>query len=195
MQNTEELYRPDVVLIGTGMQGIPYIEEILLADAAGLCRFVGVIDAEGALGAGYDALCAAGIPTYRTAEAFFDMHTADLCCIAAPAHLQMEYAVLALRFGCHVLCDGLLGGVLRDWLLVEALAEKEFKFAAVHDVWACSEALCALKRDVDYGFFGKAKHLMVRLYALPDEGPTFEERRAALTGAAGKRRGGKRKKK
>ena len=98
-------YMPAIVLIGIGGYGTLYVDEILKDTDNGLCALVGVVDPAAKASPRYEILTERGIPIYETPEAFFEEHTADICCIAAPIQFHTPYTLLALKYGCHVVCE------------------------------------------------------------------------------------------
>lgn len=158
-----EDYIPAIVLIGIGGYGVLYVDEIIKDMDMGLCQLVGVVDPAAKASPRYETLVGRGIPVYDTPEAFFAEHTADICCIAAPIQFHTPYSLLALKYGCHVLCEKPLSGDWRDGLLLDAIADKEYKFVISGYQWSHSAAILALKRDILDGKFGAPKHLKTRV--------------------------------
>lgn len=156
-------YMPTIVLIGIGGYGTLYVDEILRDADGGLCELVGVVDPAAEASPRYETLVGRGIPIYQTPEAFFEEHTADICCIAAPIQFHTPYTLLAMQYGCHVVCEKPLSGDWRDGLLLDAIADKEYKFVISGYQWSHSAAILALKRDILDGKFGAPKHLKTRV--------------------------------
>ena len=156
-------YMPAIVLIGIGGYGTLYVDEILKDTDNGLCALVGVVDPAAKASPRYEILTERGIPIYETPEAFFEEHTADICCIAAPIQFHTPYTLLALKYGCHVVCEKPLSGDFRDGYLLDAIADREYKFVISGYQWSHSTAILALKRDILDGRFGKPKHLKTRV--------------------------------
>ena len=150
---------PAIVLVGIGGYGVLYVDEILRDADKGLCEFVGAVDPAAKTSPRYEMLCERGIPIYDTPDAFFALHTADICCIAAPIQFHTPYSLIALKHGCHVLCEKPLSGDWRDGPLLDAIADREFKFVISGYQWSHSAAILALKRDILDGKFGAPKHL------------------------------------
>lgn len=158
-----ETYAPAIVLIGIGGYGVLYVDEILKDADLGMCQMVGVVDPAAGASPRYEAIVQRGIPVYETPEAFFEEHTADICCIAAPIQFHTPYSLLALKYGCHVVCEKPLSGDWRDGLLLDAIADREYKFVISGYQWSHSEAMLAFKRDILDGKFGAPKHLKTRI--------------------------------
>ncbi|MBR5870132.1 MAG: Gfo/Idh/MocA family oxidoreductase [Clostridia bacterium] len=156
-------FAPAIVLVGIGGYGVLYVDEILKDTDSGLCTFVGAVDPAAQASPRYETLCARGVPIYDTLEAFFAAHTADICCIAAPIQYHTAYSLTALKYGCHVLCEKPLSGDWRDGLLLDAVADREYKFVISGYQWSHSAAILALKRDIMDGRFGAPKHLKTRI--------------------------------
>ena len=154
---------PAIVLVGIGGYGVLYVDELLRDVDAGLCEFVGAVDPAATASPRYEMLCERGIPIYETLEAFFAEHTADICCIAAPIQFHTPYSLTALKYGCHVLCEKPLSGDFRDGFLLDAIADREYKFVISGYQWSHSAAILALKRDILDGKFGTPKHLKTRI--------------------------------
>lgn len=156
-------YIPTIVLIGIGGYGTLYVDEILRDADQNLCELVGVVDPAAKTSPRYDLLVSCGIPIYDIPETFFAEHTADICCIAAPIQFHTSYSLLALKYGCHVVCEKPLSGDFRDGYLIDAIADREYKFVISGYQWSHSAAILALKRDILDGKFGKPKHLKTRV--------------------------------
>lgn len=150
---------PSILLIGIGGYGVLYVDEILEDVNQGLCKLAGVVDPAAKSSPRYDTLCAQGIPIYDTPELFFSDHSADVCCIAAPIQFHTPYTLLALKHGCHVVCEKPLSGEWRDGLLLDAIANKENKFVISGYQWSHSTAILTLKSDILDGKFGAPKRL------------------------------------
>lgn len=155
---------PRIVLIGIGGYGVPYTDEILHDVDAGLCTLVGAVDPAAAASPRYDVLTARNVPIYPTPEAFFAERQADICCIAAPIQYHTPYTLLALRNGCHVLCEKPLSGDWRDGRRITEAAEKAGRAVLCGYQWSHSDAILALKRDIAAGRFGAPKHLKTRIF-------------------------------
>lgn len=155
---------PRIVLIGVGGYGTLYVEEILRDVDAGICTFVGAADPAAETSPRYAELTARRIPVYPTPEALFEAQTADICCIAAPIQYHTPYTLLALRNGCHVLCEKPLSGDWKDARLITDAAEKAGKVVLCGYQWSHSDAILALKRDIMEGRFGAPKHLSTRIF-------------------------------
>ena len=156
-------FAPAIVLVGIGGYGVLYVDEIIKDADSGLCTFVGAVDPAAGASPRYQTLCERNIPIFDTLEAFFAVHTADICCIAAPIQFHTPYSLLALKYGCHVLCEKPLSGDFRDGFLLDAIADREYKFVMSGYQWSHSAAILALKRDILDGKFGAPKHLKTRI--------------------------------
>lgn len=156
-------YIPSIVLIGIGGYGTLYVDEILRDMDNGLCALVGAVDPAAKTSPRCELLCSRGVPIYDTPDAFFAEHTADICCIAAPIQFHTPYTLLALKYGCHVVCEKPLSGDFRDGILLDAIADREYKFVISGYQWSHSAAMLALKRDILDGKFGAPKHLKTRV--------------------------------
>jgi len=156
-------YIPAIVLIGIGGYGVLYVDEILKDVDNGLCQLIGAVDPAAQNSPRYELLCSRGVPIYAAPEDFFAEHTADICCIAAPIQFHTPYTLLALKYGCHVVCEKPLSGDWRDGLLLDAIADREYKFVISGYQWSHSAAMIALKRDIMDGKFGAPKHLKTRI--------------------------------
>ncbi|MBQ7983301.1 MAG: Gfo/Idh/MocA family oxidoreductase, partial [Clostridia bacterium] len=158
-----EDYVPAIVLIGIGGYGVLYVDEIFRDMERELCILVGVVDPAAKASPRYEEIVSRGIPVYDTPEAFFAENTADLCCIAAPIQFHTPYTLTAMKHGCHVLCEKPLSGDWRDGLLLDAIAEKEYKFVMSGYQWSHSDAILGLKKDILCGMYGAPKHLKTRI--------------------------------
>lgn len=145
-----------VVLIGINGYGASYLRWLLEREDATL---EGVVEIAAEKSGFFDVLQERSIPIYKTIEAFYENHNADLAIISTPIHLHTKQAVYAMEHGSHVLCEKPLTGDPNDLPIWESVSKDTGKWAAVGFNWSFTESIQALKQDILKGRFGRAIQL------------------------------------
>lgn len=143
-----------VLLVGVCGYGANYIHEISDVRPEGVC-IAGIVEVKDGIEDLYPIIREQSIPVYRSVEAFYAEHQADLAIISTPIHLHYEQIQYCIRHGSNVLtekpvCTSVSGA---ERLQEE---EKQFgKFISVGYQLDYSRDVQALKRDILAGRFGK----------------------------------------
>lgn len=141
-----------VLLVGPGGYGIHFLK-LLLANTDPEITFEGIV-ARKTLPMEED-INAAGVPVYRSLEAFYEEHTADMAIICSPSFMHTEQSIYCVEHGTNVLCEKPAAPMVKD---VEAMMEAEErtgKFIAIGFQMAYAPATLNLKKDILAGVFGK----------------------------------------
>ncbi|MDQ0207210.1 Gfo/Idh/MocA family protein [Alkalicoccobacillus murimartini] len=146
----------EVVLIGINGYGESYLRSLLERTDAIL---IGVVEIAAEKSSFFDVLKERTIPIFKTVEAFYENHSADLAIISTPIHLHTKQAIYAMEQGSHVLCEKPLTGDPTDLPLWKETSEKTGKWAAIGFNWSFTESIQSLKQDIMAGVFGKAIQL------------------------------------
>ena len=142
-----------VLLVGANGYGVNFVKSIFALHNEGKLTFEGVVTRSAF--PMQEELAEAGIPAYKTLDAFYAERTADLALISTPAFLHREQSILCLEHGSYVLCEKPAAPTIED---VEAMlqAEKDTgKFIAIGFQRCFSEAVINLKKDIMNGVLGK----------------------------------------
>lgn len=143
-----------VLLVGANGYGARFLEPLFDMHKNGQITFEGIVTRSDF--PMQDELKAAGVSAYKTLDAFYAEHTADLALISTPAYLHKEQSIYCVEHGSNVLCEKPAAPTVEE---VEAMlaAEKESgKFIAIGYQRCFSDAILALKKDILDGVFGKA---------------------------------------
>ena len=142
-----------ILMVGANGYGAKFLEPIYNMHKSGEAVFEGVVTRSP-----YplqEEFAAAGIPTYKTLDAFYAEHTADLAVISTPAFLHKEQSIYCVEHGSYVLCEKPAAPTVEE---VEAMiqAEKDTgKFIAIGYQRCFSDAIVSLKKDILAGLLGK----------------------------------------
>lgn len=156
-----------MLLVGANGYGARFLEPLYDLHKKGTITFEGIVTRSAF--PMQEELEAAGIPHYKTLDAFYAEHTADLALISTPAFLHKEQSIYCAEHGSYVLCEKPAAPTVEE---VEAMiqAEKDTgKFIAIGYQRCFSDAILALKKDILAGVLGKAistKFLMASARAL-----------------------------
>ncbi len=159
-----------IALVGLGGYGQFYLRALLGAATRGYdIRLVAGIDPEPERCRNLEQLKAAGVPIYPDLARFYDevaevsQPAADLVIIAAPIQLHAPLTKLALSQGANVLCEKPVAPTIQEAMgMLEAEKEAE-GFVAIGYQWSFSEAIQALKRDVQSGALGQPVRLKTKV--------------------------------
>lgn len=144
-----------VVLAGIGGYGMLYVNEFLDHPDASAFVLEGVVDP---LAENCTRLCELldrRIPAYRTLEAYYAEHSADLAILSTPIQYHAENTCTALLHGSHVLCEKPVAATLDDLKRMIAARDAAGRMVAIGYQWSFSRAVLDLKRDILSGRFGK----------------------------------------
>lgn len=151
--------RPQVLLVAVGGYGGNYLREMterdVGADIAGICEVMPDIEEK------FPVIRERGIPVFRSLQAFYAGHSADLAVISSPIHFHTEMTLECLSHGSHVLCEKPLCLTQEEALRMDAAAKAAGRFLAVGYQFDYQKDVLALKRDILDGRFGAPKRLEV----------------------------------
>lgn len=141
-----------ILLVGPGGYGIHFLK-LLLENTDPEITFEGIV-ARNSLPM-EEEIKAANVPVYRSLEAFYAEHTADMAIICTPSFMHTEQSVYCVEHGTNVLCEKPAAPMIED---VETMMEAEKrtgKFIAIGFQMAYAPATLNLKKDILAGVFGK----------------------------------------
>ena len=156
--------KTDVLLVGIGGYGEMYVEDIF-ENAHPFINLVGAVDPYPERCALYEELKKRNIPVYPDMSNFFENHTADLTVISTPIFLHTDHIIEALKNKSNVLCEKPLCSDECDIELIRAAQHESGKFVYIGYQWCYSDAIKALKNDVQTNKLGdliEAKTLILR---------------------------------
>lgn len=122
-------------------------------------QLVGAIDPYYERAPRYEALKAAGVPFYRTLEAFYTERQADLVLIVSPVHLHRDQCITAMGHGSDVLCEKPLTPLVQDVDFITAVQQMTGRRLGVGFQLSFSKPILALKQDIQSGLLGAPKDL------------------------------------
>ena len=143
-----------VLLVGANGYGVHFVETLFDMHKKGQITFEGVVTRSDF--PMQEELKAVGISAYKTLDAFYAEHTADLALISTPAFLHKEQSIYCVEHGSNVLCEKPAAPTVEE---VEAMLDAEKKtgkFIAIGYQRCFSDAILSLKKDILDGVFGKA---------------------------------------
>ena len=103
-----------------------------------------------------DELKAAGVSAYKTLDAFYAEHDADLALISTPAFLHREQSIYCVQHGSNVLCEKPAAPTAAEVEAMLSAEEETGKFIAIGYQRCFSDAILSLKKDILDGVFGNA---------------------------------------
>lgn len=142
-----------MLLVGANGYGARFLEPLYELHKSGRITFEGIVTRSAF--PMQEELQAAGVPAYKTLDAFYAEHSADLALISTPAFLHREQSVFCVQHGSNVLCEKPAAPTVEE---VEAMiqAERETgKFIAIGYQRCFSDAVLSLKKDILDGILGK----------------------------------------
>ena len=149
--------RVKIALAGIGGYGEQYVDALLHDPRASDTHLVGVVEPFPQRCRRLQELLDRGIAVHPTLDSLLGASPVDLMMIATPIHLHADHACIALCHGAHVLCEKPLAATAVDALrTADCAAQHPRQFVAIGYQWAFSDAIQALKRDIQAGVFGRA---------------------------------------
>lgn len=143
-----------VLLVGANGYGARFLEPLFDMHKNGEIIFEGVVTRSDF--PMQDELKAAGISAYKTLDAFYAEHNADMALISTPAFLHKEQSIYCVEHGSNVLCEKPAAPTVDEVDAMLAAEKKTGKFIAIGYQRCFSDAVLALKRDILDGVLGKA---------------------------------------
>ena len=141
-------------MVGINGYGADYID-VLAQQPLNTVKVVGAVDPHwsrdcGSLECFHDA-----VPVYKSLKDCFEAgHAADLVVIASPIHHHIPQSVLALKHGCHVLCEKPLGSAIQEATALMDACDRSDRSVRIGYQWSYSRGIQALKNDIRTGRFG-----------------------------------------
>lgn len=152
--------RIKIVLVGIGGYGNHYVEQLLRnKKERDDYVIVGAVDPYPEQAPSFIRLNSLNIPIYHSLEEFYLHQRADLAIISSPIHFHCQQTCLALANGSHVLCEKPVSAVIQEGLKMNAAQNKADKLVGIGYQWSFSEAITALKQDINAGKLGHPKLL------------------------------------
>lgn len=142
-----------VLLVGANGYGSRFLEPLFDMHKEGRITFEGIVTRSDF--PMQDELKAAGISAYKTLDAFYAEHNADMALISTPAFLHKEQSIYCVEHGTHVLCEKPAAPTVEEVEAMLCAEKKTGKFIAIGYQRCFSEAILTLKRDILDGVFGK----------------------------------------
>ncbi len=142
-----------VLLVGANGYGTNFLQPLFDLHKSGQITFEGIVTRSAF--PMQDELLSAGIQAYKTLDAFYAEHSADLALISTPAYLHKEQSLYCVQHGSNVLCEKPAAPTAEE---AEEMirAEKETgKFIAIGYQRCFSDAILSLKKDILDGLLGK----------------------------------------
>jgi len=148
-----------LALVGLGGYGLVYLEGLLDQKRNDDFRIVAGIDPEPQRCTRLQELKAMEVPIFHSMDEFFNKGTADLVIISSPIQMHLPQTRFALSRGSNVLCEKPLGATIQEAGQMIKARDDAKKFVAIGYQWSFSDAIQALKRDIQSGVLGAAKRL------------------------------------
>ena len=142
-----------VLLVGANGYGANFLNPLYTLHQEGKIVFEGIVTRSAF--PMQEELAAAGIQGYKTLDAFYAEHSADLAVISTPSFLHREQSIFCVQHGTNVLCEKPAAPTVED---VDAMiqAEKETgKFIAIGYQRCYDNVILNLKKAILDGTFGK----------------------------------------
>ncbi|NOY61250.1 MAG: Gfo/Idh/MocA family oxidoreductase [Calditrichaeota bacterium] len=148
-----------LALVGLGGYGLVYLEGLLDQKKTDDFEIVAGIDPEPQRCTRLQELKAMNVPIFHSMDEFFNKGTADLVIISSPIQMHLPQTCFALSQGANVLCEKPLGATIQEAGRMIKARDDAKKFVAIGYQWSFSDAIQALKRDIQSGLFGSPKRL------------------------------------
>jgi predicted dehydrogenase len=142
-----------VLLVGANGFGARFLEPLFDMHNNGQITFEGIVTRSAF--PMQDELKAAGIPAYKTLDAFYAEHNADMALISTPAFLHAEQSIYCAEHGSYVLCEKPAAPTVEEVEAMLSAEKRTGKFIAIGYQRCFSDAILTLKRDILNGVFGK----------------------------------------
>lgn len=142
-----------VLLVGANGYGARFLEPLFDMHKNGQITFEGIVTRSDF--PMQDELKAAGISAYKTLDAFYAEHNADMALISTPAFLHKEQSIYCVEHGSYVLCEKPAAPTVEEVEAMLSAEKRTGKFIAIGYQRCFSDAILALKRDILNGVFGK----------------------------------------
>lgn len=142
-----------VLLVGANGYGARFLEPLFDMHKKGEIIFEGVVTRSDF--PMQDELKAAGVSAYKTLDAFYAEHDADMALISTPAFLHKEQSIYCAEHGSHVLCEKPAAPTVEEVEEMLCAEKRTGKFIAIGYQRCYSDAILTLKKDILDGVFGR----------------------------------------
>jgi predicted dehydrogenase len=122
-------------------------------------KIVGAVDPEPERCSYLRKLKALKVPLFRSLDAFYEKHEAELAVISSPIHFHCGQTCRALEAGSHVLCEKPAAATVEEVDRMIEARDRADRFVSIGFQWSFSETVQALKREILSGTYGKARRL------------------------------------
>jgi len=142
-----------ILMVGANGYGAKFLQPIYDMHKDGQVTFEGVVTRSP-----YpmqEEFAAAGIPTYKTLDAFYAEHSADLAVISTPAFLHKEQSVFCVEHGSNVLCEKPAAPTVEEVKEMIRAEERTGKFIGIGFQASYGRPNLELKKDILEGKLGK----------------------------------------
>jgi predicted dehydrogenase len=110
-----------------------------------------------------------GVEIYADFEECLKRHRPELAIISSPIHLHCPQTVLALNYGCHVLCEKPAAATVQEVRQMIAARDAAKKQVAIGYDGCWAPVVQAMKKDILSGLFGRPRRLRALIFAPRDE--------------------------
>ena len=142
-----------VLLVGANGYGARFLEPLFDMHKSGKITFEGIVTRSDF--PMQDELKAAGVSAYKTLDAFYAEHDADMALISTPAFLHKEQSIYCAEHGSNVLCEKPAAPTVEEVEEMLCTENRTGKFIAIGYQRCYSDAILTLKRDILDGVFGR----------------------------------------
>lgn len=146
-----------ILLVGIGGYGNLYVDELLKNMSRGDFIIAGAVDPIPQNCRNFQKLKEMKIPIFSSVEEFYANSKADLAIISSPIHFHCEQTCIALAEQSNVLCEKPVSATIQEARRMIEARDNAGKIVAVGYQWSYSDAIHALKKDIQSGLFGRAK--------------------------------------
>ena len=139
-------------MVGINGYGADYID-VLAQQPLNTVKVVGAVDPHWSRDSGSLECFHDAVPVYKSLPDCFEAgHAADLVVIASPIHHHISQSVLALKHGCHVLCEKPLGSAIQEAKAFMDACDRSDRSVRIGYQWSYSRGIQALKNDIRTGW-------------------------------------------
>ena len=142
-----------VLLVGANGYGANFLKPLFALHQEGKIVFEGIVTRSAF--PMQEELAEAGIQGYKTLDAFYAEHNADLAVISTPSFLHREQSIFCVEHGTNVLCEKPAAPTAEDVEAMIEAQERTGKFIAIGYQRCFDKAVLDLKKDILSGAFGK----------------------------------------
>jgi len=149
--------RVSVMLVGIGGYGNIYVDALLGNPGRDDFKVVGVVDPRPEGCRNLNRIKEMGIPIFSSMEGFYADLKADLAIISTPIHFHCSQTCYALSRGSNVLCEKPVSATIQEARQMMEARDRARKIVAIGYQWSYTDAIRALKKDIQSGLFGRPR--------------------------------------